>query len=151
MNLLVLSTSRHPAWFPQKRTNTFQRRPRGSKPDALTRYSPAPTRAKISVIVIGPDASKIFEWCGSVGVPVYGLAFGRRGQIALRPQAIILGSILGMTGIPPIEKHSARSNGNAFLEYQMRESRFVPTRPLDSQRHSVVSGWKFIFLSTAVP
>jgi steroid 5-alpha reductase family enzyme len=42
-----------------------------------------------------------FEWCVWVGYAVYGLAFGAWGLIAIVPQAIILASLFGVTGIPP--------------------------------------------------
>ena len=63
------------------------------------------------------------------GYAVYGLAFAPWGLIALAPQAIILGSILGVTGIPPTENQAIRSKGDAYREYQTRVSRFVPLPP----------------------
>jgi steroid 5-alpha reductase family enzyme len=66
-----------------------------------------------------------FEWCVWVGYAVYGLAFGAWGLIAIVPQAIILGSILGVTGIPPTENQAIRSKGDAYRAYQARVSRFV--------------------------
>jgi len=60
---------------------------------------------------------------------VYGLAFGWWGLIALTPQAIILGSILGVTGIPPTENQALRSKGDAYRAYQARVSKFVPWPP----------------------
>ena len=70
-----------------------------------------------------------FEWCVWIGYAVYGLAFGAWGLIAIAPQAIILGSIFGITGIPPTEKQAIRSKGDAYREYQKRVSRFVPMPP----------------------
>ncbi len=70
-----------------------------------------------------------FEWCVWVGYAVYGLAFAPWGLVALAPQAIILGSILGVTGIPPTENQAIRSKGDAYREYQKRVSRFVPRPP----------------------
>lgn len=64
-----------------------------------------------------------------IGYAVYGLAFGWWGLIALVPQAIILGSILGVTGIPPTETQAIRSKGDAYREYQRRVSRFIPWPP----------------------
>ena len=61
-----------------------------------------------------------------VGYAVYGLAFGSWGLIALVPQAIILASIFGVTGIPPTENQAIRSKGDAYRAYQKRVSRFVP-------------------------
>ncbi len=70
-----------------------------------------------------------FEWCVWIGYAVYGLAFGRAGLIALLPQAIIVASIFGVTGIPPTETQAIRSKGDAYREYQKRVSRFVPMPP----------------------
>ena len=70
-----------------------------------------------------------FEWCVWVGHAVYGLAFGGWGLIAIAPQAIVLGSILGVTGIPPTEQQSLRSKGDAYRAYQERVSRFIPLPP----------------------
>ena len=60
---------------------------------------------------------------------MYGLAFGAWGLIALVPQAIILASILGVTGIPPTEAQAIRSKGDAYRDYQRRVSRFIPLPP----------------------
>jgi steroid 5-alpha reductase family enzyme len=60
---------------------------------------------------------------------VYGLAFAPLGLIALLGQAIILGSILGVTGIPPTENQALRSKGEAYRAYQARVSRFIPMPP----------------------
>ena len=70
-----------------------------------------------------------FEWCVWIGFAVYGVAFAPWGLIALVPQAIILGSILGVTGIPPTENQAVRSKGDAYREYQRRVSKFVPMPP----------------------
>ncbi len=70
-----------------------------------------------------------FEWCVWVGYAVYGVAFGAAGLITIVPQAIILGSILGVTGIPPTENQAVRSKGDAYRDYQKRVSRFVPLPP----------------------
>jgi steroid 5-alpha reductase family enzyme len=70
-----------------------------------------------------------FEWCVWVGYAVYGLAFGAWGLIALAPQAIILASLFGVTGIPPTEAQALRSKGEAYAEYQRRVSRFIPMLP----------------------
>jgi steroid 5-alpha reductase family enzyme len=64
-----------------------------------------------------------------VGYAVYGLAFGAWGLIAIVPQAIILGSIFGITGIPPTENQAIRSKGDAYRDYQKRVSRFIPLPP----------------------
>ncbi len=70
-----------------------------------------------------------FEWCVWLGYAVYGLAFWPHGLIALLPQAIILGSILGVTGIPPTENQAIRSKGEAYREYQRKVSKFIPRTP----------------------
>ena len=70
-----------------------------------------------------------FEWCFWVGLAVYGVAFGAWGLIALLGQAIILGSILRVTGIPPTENQAIRSKGDAYRDYQKRVSKFIPLPP----------------------
>ena len=70
-----------------------------------------------------------FEWCVWIGYAVYGIAFYPYGLIAIVPQAIILGSILGVTGIPPTENQAIRSKGEAYRAYQARVSKFVPWPP----------------------
>ena len=64
-----------------------------------------------------------------IGYAVYGLAFGWTGAIAIVPQAIILASIFGVTGIPPTENQAIRSKGDAYRAYQARVSKFVPWPP----------------------
>jgi steroid 5-alpha reductase family enzyme len=64
-----------------------------------------------------------------LGFAVYGVAFWPHGAIAIVTQAIILGSILGVTGIPPTENQAIRSKGDAYREYQKRVSRFLPMPP----------------------
>ena len=70
-----------------------------------------------------------FEWCFWIGLAIYGLAFAPAGLIALLGQALILGSILGVTGIPPTENQALRSKGEAYRAYQKRVSKFVPMPP----------------------
>jgi steroid 5-alpha reductase family enzyme len=70
-----------------------------------------------------------FEWCVWIGYAVYGLAFGWLGLVAIVGQAIIVGSIFGVTGIPPTEKQAIRSKGDAYRDYQKRVSRFIPLPP----------------------
>jgi len=70
-----------------------------------------------------------FEWCYWLGLAVYGLAFAPLGLVALAGQAIILASILGVTGIPPTEAQAVRSKGDAYRAYQRRVSKFVPWPP----------------------
>jgi steroid 5-alpha reductase family enzyme len=71
-----------------------------------------------------------FEWCVWLGYAVYGFAFPLPlGLFGLLGQAIILGSIFGVTGIPPTEAQSLRSKGDAYRAYQARVSRFIPMPP----------------------
>ena len=64
-----------------------------------------------------------------IGYAVYGIAFAPWGLIAIAPQAIILASIFGVTGIPPTEKQALRSRGEAYRAYQQRVSKFIPRPP----------------------
>ncbi len=70
-----------------------------------------------------------FEWCVWLGYAIHGLAFGSCGLIALFPQALLLCSILFVTGIPPTEKQSLASRGDAYRAYQARVSKFIPWPP----------------------
>ena len=70
-----------------------------------------------------------FEWCVWIGYAVFNLAFLPWGVFALAGQAIILGSIFGVTGIPPTDKQALRSRGDAYRSYQRRVSRFLPRLP----------------------
>jgi steroid 5-alpha reductase family enzyme len=68
-----------------------------------------------------------FEWCVWLGYAIYGLAFaGDGGWLALAGQALILTSILKVTGIPATEAHALRSRGDAYRAYQARVSKLVP-------------------------
>ena len=64
-----------------------------------------------------------------LGYAVHGLAFAPYGLIALFPQALLLCSILLVTGIPPTEKQSIASRGDAYRAYQARVSKFIPLPP----------------------
>ena len=64
-----------------------------------------------------------------IGHAVYGLAFAPWGLVALVGQGLILGSILGVTGIPPTEAEAVRTKGDAYRSYQARVSRFIPRPP----------------------
>ena len=75
-----------------------------------------------------------FEYCVWLGYAIYGLAFLPWGVVALGAQALILGSIFGVTGIPPTEKQALRSKGDAYRSYQARVSRFIPLPPKDATR-----------------
>jgi steroid 5-alpha reductase family enzyme len=71
-----------------------------------------------------------FEWLFWLGLTVYGLAFGLPGAVlGLLGQGIILGSIWGVTGIPPTEAQALRSKGEAYRQYQARVSKFIPMPP----------------------
>jgi len=70
-----------------------------------------------------------FEWCVWLGYAIHGLAFAPWGLIALAPQALLLCSILFITGIPPTEKQSLASRGDRYRAYQARVSKFVPWPP----------------------
>jgi steroid 5-alpha reductase family enzyme len=68
-----------------------------------------------------------FEWCVWVGYAVYSLAFaGSGGWIALGGQALILGSVLKVTGIPATEAQALRTKGDAYRRYQQTTSAFFP-------------------------
>lgn len=68
-----------------------------------------------------------FEWCVWIGYAVYGLAFvDDGGWIALGGQALIVASILKVTGIPATEAQALRSKGDAYRAYQRRVNRFIP-------------------------
>jgi steroid 5-alpha reductase family enzyme len=70
-----------------------------------------------------------FEWCVWLGYAIHGLAFLPYGAIAIVPQALLLCSILFVTGIPPTEKQSLASRGDLYRAYQARVSKFVPWPP----------------------
>jgi steroid 5-alpha reductase family enzyme len=71
-----------------------------------------------------------FEWCVWLGYALAGLAFPWPWcLLALGGQAIIEGSIFGVTGIPPTEAQAIRSKGDMYREYQGRVSRFIPLPP----------------------
>lgn len=60
-----------------------------------------------------------------IGYAVYGLAFPD-GWLALGAQALILLSILKVTGIPATEAQAFRSKGELYRRYQQTSSAFVP-------------------------
>ena len=76
----------------------------------------------------GCHSNYFFEWFVWVGYAVYGLAYPG-GWIALVPQAIILATLFGVTGIPPTERQAIQSKGEAYRQYQRRVSKFVPMPP----------------------
>jgi steroid 5-alpha reductase family enzyme len=68
-----------------------------------------------------------FEWCVWLGHAVYGVAFiNDLGWIAFAGQALILISILKVTGIPATEAQALRSKGERYRRYQQTTSAFVP-------------------------
>ncbi|HEY6178954.1 MAG TPA: DUF1295 domain-containing protein, partial [Kofleriaceae bacterium] len=67
-----------------------------------------------------------FEWCVWLGHAVYGAAFAPWGLIAVGGQAVILGSLLKVTGIPATEAQAVRSKGDAYRRYQATTRAFVP-------------------------
>lgn len=69
-----------------------------------------------------------FEWCVWLGHAIYGVAFAPWGLIALAGQAVILTSILTVTGIPATEAQALRTRGDAYRAYQARVPAFVPRR-----------------------
>lgn len=69
-----------------------------------------------------------FEVCVWVGLATYSSAYPY-GYLAWLAPAVILGSILWVTGIPATEAQAVRSKGDAYRAYQMRVSRFVPLPP----------------------
>ena len=83
----------------------------------------------VGLLAYSRHPNYFFEWCVWIGHAVYGLAFGAWGLIGLLGQAIILGSILGVTGIPPTEAEAVRTKGDAYRAYQARVSRFIPRPP----------------------
>jgi steroid 5-alpha reductase family enzyme len=67
-----------------------------------------------------------FEWCVWLGYAVYGLAFWPYGLVAIGGQALILASILMVTGIPATEAQALRTRGDLYRRYQQTTSAFVP-------------------------
>ncbi len=64
-----------------------------------------------------------------IGYAIYNMAFAPAGLIALLGQAVIVGAILGVTGITPTENQAIRSKGDSYRAYQKRVSRFIPLPP----------------------
>lgn len=99
----------------------------------LARFKRAPRNVgrvcEVGLWAYSRHPNYFFEWCFWIGLALYGLAFAPVGLIALLGQAIILGSILGVTGIPPTENQALRSKGEAYRAYQARVSRFIPMPP----------------------
>jgi len=95
------------------------------KPSRLVRLRPAQYRGFSATY--RDKENYFFEWCVWVGHAVYGLAFyGDGGWIALVGQALILLSILTVTGIPATEAQALRTKGEAYRRYQATTSAFIP-------------------------
>jgi len=101
--------------------------------DQLARFKQDPAHAgqvcEVGLWRYSRHPNYFFEWCYWLGLAIYGVAFAPWGLIALVGQAIILGSIWGVTGIPPTENQAIRSKGEAYRSYQARVSRFIPMPP----------------------
>lgn len=69
-----------------------------------------------------------FEWCIWLGFGALGLA-APGGWIGLLAPALMLLSILKVTGIPPTEAQALRSRGEDYRRYQREVSAFVPLPP----------------------
>jgi len=69
-----------------------------------------------------------FEALVWIGFAFYSLAY-EWGPFALIAPAVILFSILRITGIPATEAQAIRSRGDLYRAYQARVSAFVPWRP----------------------
>ena len=69
-----------------------------------------------------------FESLVWIGHAVYSLAYAY-GWIALVAPALVLASILRVTGIPATEAQALRTKGEAYRAYQRRVSVFVPWFP----------------------
>ena len=96
-------------------------------PSRLVRLRPAQHR--IFSAAYRHRENYFFEWLVWLGHAIYGLAFWPYGTVALLPQALLLASILWVTGIPPTEAQALQSKGDAYRAYQRRVSRFVPWPP----------------------
>jgi steroid 5-alpha reductase family enzyme len=69
-----------------------------------------------------------FETCVWCGYAIASLAFAG-GWLAWLAPAIVLASILKVTGIPATEAQAVRSKGDLYRNYQARVSAFVPWPP----------------------
>jgi steroid 5-alpha reductase family enzyme len=67
-----------------------------------------------------------FECWVWLGYAVYSLAFWPHGAIALVGPALIITSILTVTGIPATEAQALRSKGDAYRRYQRTTSALIP-------------------------
>ena len=73
-----------------------------------------------------------FEVMVWVGYALYAAAFPWGGLAALGP-AVILFSILRVTGLPATEAQALRSKGDLYRAYQARVSAFIPWPPRSSR------------------
>lgn len=71
------------------------------------------------------------QWLTWCGYALVGLA-GPYGWIGLLSPALMLYFILFLTGVPPTERASLASRGDAFRDYQRRTSAFVPLPPREA-------------------
>jgi steroid 5-alpha reductase family enzyme len=69
-----------------------------------------------------------FEWLVWVGFAIAALGAPYGGAALLSP-ALMLCLILGVTGIPPLEKRALRRRGEDYRRYQRTTSAFVPWFP----------------------
>jgi steroid 5-alpha reductase family enzyme len=69
-----------------------------------------------------------FESLVWIGLALYSLAY-EWGPLAVLAPAVILFSILRITGIPATEAQAVRSKGDAYRAYQARVSSFIPLPP----------------------
>jgi len=69
-----------------------------------------------------------FEWLIWVGFATFAIT-SPWGFLGLLSPALILYFLLGVTGIPATEAQALRSRGEAYREYQLRTSAFVPWFP----------------------
>ena len=79
-----------------------------------------------------------FETCVWIGYAIASLP-SPGGPLALIGPAIILASILRVTGIPATEAQALRSKGDAYRAYQARTSAFVPWPPRRAPRAGAAS------------
>lgn len=66
-----------------------------------------------------------FEWVVWIGFFIFALS-SPFGWIAIFAPALMLYLLLHVTGIPPSEARALKSKGEAYREYQLRTSIFVP-------------------------
>jgi len=75
-----------------------------------------------------------FEWLGWLAYPIIAIDLSGQnvlGWLALLAPACMYYILVYVSGIPPLEEHMLRKNGDAFRAYQRRTSAFLPLPPLD--------------------